>query len=72
MKSKTITLRVHVTTEDGEVLEAAQVVTELDLSARIDTGGNAKRANTGGAEAASLFEDALRIAFVRARKEAGL
>lgn len=71
MKTKTITLRIAVTTEDGEVLETAQVVSELDLDSPLDKGGNAKRLASSRSEAASVFEDALRVAFTRAKKAKG-
>jgi len=65
---KTIALKIHVTTEDGEVLESAIVVSELDVSRPLDTPSNTRRLETAKREAASTFESALRIAFSRAKK----
>lgn len=65
---KTITLKIHVTTEDGEVLETATIVSELETTRPLDTAGNTRRLETAKREAASVFESALRIAFVRAKK----
>ena len=68
MKTKTIALKIHVTTEDGEVLESATIVAgDLDLSRPLD---GQRIVDVCQREAASVYRDALGIAFSRAKKEA--
>lgn len=69
MKTKTICLRVTISTEDREVLEDVQVVTELDLETPYKYGANTIRALSGGQEAGSAFMDALATAFNRAKEK---
>lgn len=63
----TIPLRITIATEDGEVLESAQIILGFNLAKYLTDAENMKALNTGTAEAGSTYESAIRIAFTRAK-----
>ena len=67
MKTRTVTLKVVVQTEDGISLSSTFVTVEVDVESHLDSRFNTAALKTGRAAAAECYEDELRSAFVKLR-----